>query len=449
MSALHPDLEILQRDGGSRARRSGGLGAWQGGSAPVNWNVHEAVVAASRSLPPVEPLTERIRCRLLESWPAFGETPERGTEFVRAIDANLRHVFERVMPSASGDVLNAPADALSFAVSVLHDGLDTSDLLQAYRVGQNIAWSWWMEHLASSAKHQRLLLEAIELSSARMFAYVDAVVDEQVRLWEDERERWAGRLAVRRAEAVRRMLEGDASDSAEAAGSIGYSLERDLVAGILWEPHPPVAGTAPAESMERLELTAEAIARAVGVERTLIVPAPAGGLWLWFAIDPPLGMDTLAETAGSHLQEGQSLSLGLPGAGLEGFRAGHRQALRAVRLAELSHADESVIRFDEVEILCVMSEDPEALGEFVEHKLGALAAADENAALLRETVLIWLREDRSARRAADRLSTHRNTVLNRVQRAEELVGRSLCEDRLGLELALVMVERIDPPRAAG
>jgi DNA-binding PucR family transcriptional regulator len=407
------------------------------------------VAAASRALPPIEPLIERIRGRLLESWPSFGETPALEEEFCRAIDANLRHVFERVMPSESPEVLVAPAEALSFAVTVLHGGLDTSELIQAYRVGQNIAWSWWMEHLASTADDHDLLLEAIEHSSGRMFAYVDAVIDEQVRLWEGERERWVGRLSVRRAEAVRRMLEGDDAASAEAANSIGYSLEQELVAGILWESHPRAPRAASETSMGRLEATAEAIALAVGVERTLLVPAATACLWVWFVIDYQFAPDALNPTAECHLQEGQSLALGLPGSGLKGFRASHRQALRARRLAELAHIDEGIVRFDEVEILCVMSEDRELWGEFVERKLGALAAEDPNAELLRKTVLVWLREDRNARRAANRLSTHRNTVLNRVQRAEELVGRSLCEDRLGLELALVMVERVGSLHHAG
>ena len=193
--------------------------------------------------------------------------------------------------------------------------------------------------------------------------------------------------------------------------------------------------------MSRLELTAEAIAGEVGVERDLIVPAGATCMWAWFAIDRQLGLDALARSVADQLREGQSLALGIPASGLEGFRGGHRQALRVRRFAELSQADAGVVRFDEVETLCVMSEDPELLADFVERKLGRLAAESHAARRLRETVLVWLREGGNASRAAERLQTHKNTVRNRVQRAEELIGRPLDEDRLGLELALTMVQR--------
>ena len=108
-----------------------------------------------------------------------------------------------------------------------------------------------------------------------------------------------------------------------------------------------------------------------------------------------------------------------------------------------------MVRFDEVETLCVMSEDPKLLAGFVERKLGRLAAEGHAARRLRETVLVWLREGGNASRSAECLKTHKNTVRNRVQRAEELIGRPLDEDRLGLELALTMVQRVGAAEGPG
>ena len=434
MSALQPDLDVLRRDVDA-LRRS------PGGHAPqLSRGARASLTVAARSLPSIEALVERIRVRLLESWPEFGETAELEYELCRAIETNLRQFFERVVASESDDVLVAPAEALSFAISIQHHGLDTAALIQAYRVGQNVAWSWWMEHLAREVADHGLLLETIERSSARLFAYVDAVVEEQVRMWGRERERWSGRLTVQRAEAVRRVLEEE-PPTEEATRAIGYSLERELVAGILWEASPHARRDSPGPPMSRLELTAEALAGEVGVERGLIVPDGAACMWAWFAIDRQLGLDVLARCAADQLREGQSLALSIPASGLEGFRGGHRQALRVRRFAELSQAAPGVVRFDEVETLCVMSEDPKLLAGFVERKLGRLAAESHAVRRLRETVLVWLREGGNASRAAESLQTHKNTVRNRVQRAEELIGRPLDEDRLGLELALTMVQR--------
>ncbi len=444
MNVLQSDLDAL-REGVDSLRLPPGTRAPE-----IGRSAREALsVAATRALPLIEPLTERIRVRLLENWPAFAQTEELERELCLTIETNLRRFFGRVIASDSSEILTAPSEALGFAVSVQHHGIDTAALIQAYRVGQNIAWSWWMEHLAREVPDHGLLLEAIERSSARMFAYVDAVVEEQVRMWERERERWSGRLTVQRAEAVRTVLEGEVSAPEKALRSLGFSLERELVAGILWEAQPKAQPDAAGAPMSRIELTAGAIADAVGIERALIVPAEASCMWAWFAIDRRFDLDALARGAAAELREGQGLALSIPGKGLEGFRGGHRQALRARRFAELSQAEHGVVRFDEVETLCVMSEDPELLADFVERKLGALAAGDPSARRLRETLLVWLREGGSASRAAERLRTHKNTVRNRVQRAEGLIGRPLEDDRLGLELALTMVQRVSSPGGIG
>src|ERR1700727_1652391 len=287
MNALQPDLDALRRDVDA-LRRSPGARPPEVGRA-----AREALTAAAaRALPSIEALTERIRGRLLENWPEFSQTAELERELCLTIEANLRRFFGRVVASDSDEILTAPAEALSFAISVQHHGIDTAALIQAYRVGQNIAWSWWMEHLAHEVSDHGRLLEAIERSSERMFAYVDAVVEEQVRMWERERERWSGSLTMQRAEAVRTVLAGEASAPEKALRGIGYALDRELVAGILWEAAPVLVPDAPAPAtMSRLELTAGAIAGAVGVERTLIVPAEASCMWAWFAIDERFALD--------------------------------------------------------------------------------------------------------------------------------------------------------------
>jgi DNA-binding PucR family transcriptional regulator len=393
------------------------------------------------SLEGLDALCEALGRRLLEDFPAFGQDAELQGEMERAIQANLWHVFERVMPTGAVEALAAPLDALRFAASVLHRGIDTSELIQAYRVGQNVAWSWWMERLAASLiGESAVLIEALQVSSERMFAYVDAAIDEQVRLWEEERRRWLGRAVALRADAVRRVLRGEALAAEEVTEALDYQIDRPLLAAILWEEAAPVAGEV---GMSRLEAVADAMALALGATRALLVPAGASSLWAWFATERQANpADTLAHAASRHPQDGQGVALGLPGVGLEGFRASHRQALRARRLAELAQAPVGVIRFDEVDTLCMFGEDPELIGDFMRRKLGGLAAEDPKTERLRENVLVWLREGSNSTRAAAQLHSHKNTVLARMQRAEEVLGHPLDEDRLGLELALTLAERL-------
>jgi DNA-binding PucR family transcriptional regulator len=394
------------------------------------------------ALADVQGLCESAGQRLLEDFPAFGQDADLEGELHRAIHANMWHVFERVMPTGAPDALVAPPDALRFAASVLHRGIDTGDLIQAYRVGQNLAWSWWMQRLAASLTGEgEVLIEALQVSSERMFAYVDAAIDQQVRLWDEERRRWLGRAVALRADTVRRVLRGEPLTPEEVTQALDYQIDRPMLAAILWDEAASPAGDA---ATSRLEDVADTMALALGATRPLLVPAGGASLWAWFAVEPreAIPLDVLAHAATCHLQEGQGAALGLPGTGLDGFRSSHRQALRARRLAELAQAPAGVIRFDEVDTLCMLGEDPELIGDFMRRKLGGLAAEDPGIERLRANVLVWLREGGNSTRAATRLHTHKNTVLYRMQRAEEALGHPLEEDRLGLELALTLAERL-------
>ena len=68
----------------------------------------------------------------------------------------------------------------------------------------------------------------------------------------------------------------------------------------------------------------------------------------------------------------------------------------------------------------------------------AVIAEDEPLlrAELRETLRVHLREGSSASASARALFAHRNTVLNRLGRAQELLPRALEDSRLDVALAL-------------
>lgn len=64
-------------------------------------------------------------------------------------------------------------------------------------------------------------------------------------------------------------------------------------------------------------------------------------------------------------------------------------------------------------------------------------AADAATVRLRATVRTFLETGGSSVETASRPHSHRNTVRSRSQRAEEIRGRPLEEDRIDLEVALV------------
>ncbi|MFI6035031.1 PucR family transcriptional regulator [Streptomyces sp. NPDC051315] len=80
-----------------------------------------------------------------------------------------------------------------------------------------------------------------------------------------------------------------------------------------------------------------------------------------------------------------------------------------------------------------------ALAERVLGPLRALEPADE--AVLLDTLATWLACDGSAQRAGERLYCHRNTVLNRLRRYEQLTGRSLSRPADVVEISLALATR--------
>ena len=70
--------------------------------------------------------------------------------------------------------------------------------------------------------------------------------------------------------------------------------------------------------------------------------------------------------------------------------------------------------------------------------LGPLASCTENDERLRETLRVFLCTGSSFKAAATELHLHSNSVKYRVQRAIERRGRSISDDRLDIEIALLL-----------
>jgi DNA-binding PucR family transcriptional regulator len=94
------------------------------------------------------------------------------------------------------------------------------------------------------------------------------------------------------------------------------------------------------------------------------------------------------------------------------------------------------VRYSDVSVVSLMTVDLARAREFVRDELGGLAGTDERARALRETLEVYLDEGGRWRSTADRLGVHENMVVNRVRRAEELIGREIAARRFEIEAAL-------------
>jgi len=78
-------------------------------------------------------------------------------------------------------------------------------------------------------------------------------------------------------------------------------------------------------------------------------------------------------------------------------------------------------------------------------ELGRLANQDDDTLRIASTVRVYFAELGTVARTARRLGIHKNTVLYRLQPAEILLGRSLNERRLELQLTLDLARTIGVP----
>jgi DNA-binding PucR family transcriptional regulator len=138
------------------------------------------------------------------------------------------------------------------------------------------------------------------------------------------------------------------------------------------------------------------------------------------------------------------IAFGGAAAGIEGFRATHRQALLTQRVALVGRdsapgAAGRVTAYTQPEVAAasLLATDLEQARMLVRGTLGALAIDDPPRARLRATLLAFLSTACNYTATAELLTMHKNSVKYRISRAEEERGAPIDDDRLEVELALV------------
>jgi DNA-binding PucR family transcriptional regulator len=127
--------------------------------------------------------------------------------------------------------------------------------------------------------------------------------------------------------------------------------------------------------------------------------------------------------------------------GVDGFRRSHRQAQNAHRVAIAAGTSAPrVTTFGDqgLAAAALVGNDLSEARMWVRETLGPLSTDSDNDALLRETLRVLLHEEGSYKAAAEQLHLHSNSVKYRVQRAVERRGRPIADDRLDVELALLV-----------
>ena len=149
---------------------------------------------------------------------------------------------------------------------------------------------------------------------------------------------------------------------------------------------------------------------------------------------PNFNVDPLAARLAEH--RALRIAIGEPAAEVAGFRTSHEEALRARQVAEIgAQRAQQLFLHAQVALAGLLIDRRDAVRMWVQRTLGQLARDDQSIARLRKTLRVLLEANGSYLEAASRMHVHKNTVLYRVRKAEELLGRPVTDGRLAIEVA--------------
>jgi DNA-binding PucR family transcriptional regulator len=343
--------------------------------------------------------------------------------------ANLRDPGARVSPMEADETLEIGRE-------IVRRGLDDTSL-EAYRLGQNVAWRRWMQTAFSLCADPRVLSEMLDITARSIFTFVDDTLAAIHAAMERERGQLLSRTHTERLEVVNLILEHAPITAHRASLRLRYELSARHTAVIVWSDR-----MGPRDPGE-LEAAAETLRRRAASPPGLTVAPTADALWVWMTTPEP---PALEELRGAALPDGVRVAIGTTDSGLHGFRRSHLNALSAQRLMRRMSERLPVAAFTDVQLVDLVAQDEERVAEFLHSTLGPLIEANP---VLAQTLRVFVRERFSASATARALFTHRNTVLGRLDRARHLLPVSLQEHGLEVGLALEILHWLGPPAARG
>lgn len=354
--------------------------------------------------------------------------------------AHLDQIVRLLVAGRSPAATVVPAAAIDHARSLARRRVPLDALLRAYRLGHRHLSTATAHLLDAGLPSDEPPLPAVTAVGTFLFDYVDRVCDEIVEVYRDEHDRWVRSAAAVRSEALHALLDGEIDDEHLVEQRLGYALAGHHLAAVL------VAGDATHDPVS-LQHEVEAMAEEVGATGSLVVPAGGSAVWAWLRSADGFDPAAIERQESRRPNVGVRVALGRPGAGATGFRVSHLEARRALAFAERHPRvapEGGPVAYAALELVSLLAEDPDRAVRFVRRQLGPLAGGEPQVVALRAAVLAYLRHGRSPSQAGCALYLHKNTVANRVRRAERLVGQDSSSWGVEFTVALMLADVLDP-----
>ncbi len=390
----------------------------------------EARAVAERLATDVPGLADSMFAYLTARIPEVDMDAEARALTLASCASNLEGALAMLRLGIPADRAEPPVAALEHARHMAAHGVSINATLRFYRLGHAWFWDLWVAALGTEVPNGARLAAVLQETSAFSFVYLDAIstaVSVELLAERDRRER---RITAQREELVLRILAGEAVDAAHAERTLAFALTAPHLAFVCW---------AEGDTAD-LERTATAFAALLGTGRPLLVAQGGAEIAGWQRLDTD-APDAVrqAVAAAAELPPGVRVAVGTVGAGVDAFRAGHQEARQAQRCARIAGPRAATVTsFDDVRYVDLLSRDLPAARAFVAAELGALAGGDERSEALRGFLAVLLAKEGDATATAAALGVHRNTVRQRLARAEALRGRPVTQNGAELRAALAL-----------
>ncbi|MGK8488896.1 PucR family transcriptional regulator [Nocardia asiatica] len=220
---------------------------------------------------------------------------------------------------------------------------------------------------------------------------------------------------------------------------IRYPLRWHHLALVVWYPDTGTDGDALAQLQQFVRASAET-AGAAASPLFVADDQLSGSAWLPYRSAASDAVADIRDFAAAR-RDAPRVAIGRMAPGVSGFRRSHHlaQNARSVALAR-GDTEQCVIAAEDpgLSVAALLGRSIPEVREWVGEVLGELASDNDNDARLRETLQVFLRTGSSYKAAAAQLDLHSNSVKYRVGRAVARRGRPIAEDRLEIELALLV-----------
>jgi hypothetical protein len=302
-------------------------------------------------------------------------------------------------------------------------GIPLEAVLRAYRLGGQVTWEALLRVSAQAGgRHDTVLLQV----AGTVWRTNDGECAALAEGYRDEQRRMAGVDEETRCRVLEGLLEGRGDDPSfvrSAADMLGMSLDGRLMAVVAL----PAENGEPGLEGVGTELLRHGVRSVWGTRSGAQVGLIALG---------NLGPAEVRARLEAMTTGPVGVSAPVDGAGA--VSSAYRLAETAART--LPRTTRRVVTIDERLPEALLSNSPEISSRLVGQTLGGLLALpSEEREVLLDTLAAFLASDGSPTRAADELYCHRNTVMHRLRRIEQVTGRKVADPRARLQWQLALL----------